>query len=208
MHHRSLKISMFRTEITIFSFPNLLFLSPQIMAPPFSQLLKSKTWETSFIPSSSYNLHPVSLLILTDKALDPSAGISPLTFCRSAVAGLLPHIPLRELWNINLFVWLLLKSLQCFPKPCRIKSRMDDKAQHDMFLYAQGKQKTPLSALHICHALSGLGWDVTHGKPPSPPMILISLAGNSLLFPMVLWNTRSSSILFTMDVQCQIQCLE
>lgn len=146
--------------------------------------------------------------ILTDKALDPSAGISPLTFCRSAVAGLLPHIPLRELWNINLFVWLLLKSLQCFPKPCRIKSRMDDKAQHDMFLYAQGKQKTPLSALHICHALSGLGWDVTHGKPPSPPMILISLAGNSLLFPMVLWNTRSSSILFTMDVQCQIQCLE
>lgn len=70
---------------------------------------------------------------------------------------------------------LFFKSLRHLPRPCRGKSSMDDKAQPDTSLYAQAKQKIPLSALHIWHALSGRGWDVTpwessfssHGKHPT-----------------------------------------
>ena len=53
-------------------------------------------------------------------------------------------------------VTLLLKSLQCLPKHCRIQSRMGSKAQLDRFLHAQAKQKTLSLALHVCYAPSGL----------------------------------------------------
>lgn len=166
MHHESSKIGVLKPAINVFSFtlaPFFFFLSePQIMILPLSQLIKSETWETSLVLSSSHNLNPGSLF-----------GISPIS-CKSTGAG-----PL----SVGIFVkhkfacvTLLLKRLQHLPNPCRIKSGMAHKAH----------MTCPLSSSQTKTVFGG-EWDVTPRKLlcPHPPLGAYPTC-NSLIPPVVL----------------------
>lgn len=131
------------------------------MIPPLSQLIKSETWETSLVLSSSHNLNPGSLF-----------SISPVS-CKSTGAG-----PL----SVGIFVkhkfacvTLLLKRLQHLPSPCRIKSSMAHKAH----------MTCPLSSSQTKTVFGG-EWDVTPRKLLCPSPHSAYPTCNSLIPPVVL----------------------